>query len=103
MPIDKPLAGSTRTGAPDDEDAAYWRRRAEEQLEMAQKATQPGIVAAHVELAEAYLERASGYAPGQSKQPGEDEDNVNGLEGRIGRRDDVPTVHKCSGRLGDKK
>lgn len=78
MPTDKQPGGPARAGAPDSEDAAYWRRRAEEQLEMAQKATQPGIVAAHVELAEAYLERASGYAPGQSKQPDEDEDNVNG-------------------------
>ena len=40
-----------------DDDATYYRRRAETELEKAQQATSPEIVRAHFELANAYLER----------------------------------------------
>ena len=37
------------------EDYAYYRQRAEIELEQAQQATNPQVVAAHFQLAEAYL------------------------------------------------
>ena len=42
-----------------DEDVAYFYRRAEDELEMAQKAELPKVVAAHYQLASAYLERVA--------------------------------------------
>jgi hypothetical protein len=42
-----------------DEDVGYFYRRAEEELAMAQKAALPKVVAAHYQLASAYLERVA--------------------------------------------
>lgn len=42
-----------------DEDVGYYRRRAETELEHAQQAKSPEVVAAHYQLAEAYLERVA--------------------------------------------
>jgi hypothetical protein len=50
------------------EDAEYFYRRAEVETEHAQNATDPKVVAAHYQLAEAYLERVSSIASG--KDPG---------------------------------
>jgi len=41
------------------DDHAYFYHRAETELEQAQQATNPRVVAAHYQLAEAYLERVS--------------------------------------------
>jgi hypothetical protein len=40
-----------------EEDSAYYARRAEAELEQAQRATMPEVVQVHYQLAEAYLER----------------------------------------------
>lgn len=45
-----------------DDDFAYFRRRAEMELDQAQHGTHPKAVKAHHELAEAYLERAAALA-----------------------------------------
>lgn len=39
------------------DDIGYFQRRAEYELELAQQATHPNVVAAHYRLANAYLER----------------------------------------------
>ncbi len=59
------------------EDAAYWQRRAEDELEMAQKATRPEVVAAHVALAEAYLERLHEKSPVPGETVNSDEEKNN--------------------------
>ena len=46
-----------------EDDAAYYRRRAEKQLDLAQRAIEPEAVRAHHYLAEAYLERLSPDTP----------------------------------------
>jgi hypothetical protein len=46
----------------EDDDTAYFHRRAEIELEHAQRATNPYVVAAHYQLAQAYLERVSARA-----------------------------------------
>lgn len=43
----------------DQKDRVYYARRAAEELELAQEATDPDAAAAHRELQRAYLERAS--------------------------------------------
>lgn len=40
-----------------EDDSAYYTRRAEVELEQAQRATRPEVVQVHYQLAEAYLER----------------------------------------------
>ena len=42
-----------------DEDCAYFYKRAETELERAQRITDPRAVAVHYQLAEAYLERVA--------------------------------------------
>ena len=42
-----------------DDDLAYFERRAEQELQLAQQAVDPQVVAAHYRLAELYLERLS--------------------------------------------
>ena len=53
-----PFFGSnTHAQAMFEDDATYYRRRAEVELEQAQRATLPEVVHAHYEMANAYLER----------------------------------------------
>ena len=40
-----------------ENDTSYYRRRAETELEQAQRATKPEVVRIHFELSQAYLER----------------------------------------------
>ena len=40
-----------------DDDRSYFRRRAETQIQLATQATRPDVVAAHYQLATAYLEK----------------------------------------------
>ena len=40
-----------------EDDSSYYTRRAEAELDQAQRATNPKVVRAHFMLAEAYLER----------------------------------------------
>lgn len=42
-----------------DDNLAYFERRAEQELRLAQQAVDPQVVAAHYRLAELYLERLS--------------------------------------------
>lgn len=42
-----------------EDDVTYFRRRAEAELERAQRATHPGVVKAHYDLANLYLERVA--------------------------------------------
>ena len=42
-----------------EDDCSYFTRRAEAELELAQRADKPEVVRAHFMLAEAYLERRS--------------------------------------------
>lgn len=44
-------------------DADYFRRRAEQEVELAQSATEPAVVSAHYRMAELYLERVASLAP----------------------------------------
>ena len=46
-----------------EDDAIYFQRRAETELELAQRATKPEVVLAHYTLANAYLERVSAVTP----------------------------------------
>lgn len=46
-----------------EEDRAYFQRRAEAELELAQQALRPEAVSAHHRLAEAYLERITDDQP----------------------------------------
>jgi hypothetical protein len=48
----------------------YFERRAEAELELAQKATHPAAVKAHCELAESYLSRIYGSAGRRDVAPG---------------------------------
>ena len=53
-----------------DYDKGYFARRAAEEAELAQTASDPEAEAAHRRLQRAYIERASvGDRPGQSAQP----------------------------------
>ena len=47
------------------EDVSYYRRRAEVELERAQAATAPEAVAAHYQLANAYLEKVETATTGR--------------------------------------
>ncbi len=40
-----------------ENETSYYRRRAEAELEQAQRATKPEVVRVHYELSQAYLER----------------------------------------------
>jgi hypothetical protein len=53
-----------------DKSASYFEERAEEELEMAQRATHPKAVKAHYELAGFYLDRVHG-APEETEQTNE--------------------------------
>lgn len=59
----------------EEDDLEYFQRRAEEELELAQKADVPAVVSAHYELAENYLDRvdrnAAEAAEGDVPPPGE--------------------------------
>ena len=44
----------------EEDDLEYFQRRAEQELELAQKADVPAVVSAHYGLAEKYLDRISG-------------------------------------------
>lgn len=48
-----------------DADFSYFQRRAEAELALAQRASRPEVVSAHVRLAEAYLERLAARQPVQ--------------------------------------
>jgi hypothetical protein len=52
-----------------DEDSAYYARRAEAELDQAQRATMPEVVRVHYQLAEAYLERLEANDRVCSEQP----------------------------------
>ncbi len=73
MPTDDPNQQPAATPIPSEEDAAYFQRRAEEELEMAQKATRPEVVAAHVALADAYLELVHMIRPRATPDAGDAE------------------------------
>ena len=45
------------------EEAEYWERRAEREIELAQASTHRRAVQAHYEIASAYLERVHGEPP----------------------------------------
>lgn len=77
MTTDEPHAPPRIACHSDAEDAAYWQRRAEDELEMAQKASRPEVVAAHVALAEAYLERLNQKPPVPDKTVNSDEEKNN--------------------------
>lgn len=51
------------------DDIDYYRHRAEIELEQAQQATEPEVVKAHVELANAYLERVNQLARPAVERP----------------------------------
>jgi len=51
-----------------EDDAIYYQRRAEAELEQAQRATKPEAVLAHYTLANAYLERVSAVTPLQQAE-----------------------------------
>lgn len=53
------------------EDFAYLERRAEVQLDLAQRARSPQVVQAHYEMANAYLERI--YGDGAAGTPANDQ------------------------------
>ncbi|MBI0533901.1 hypothetical protein D9602_21405 [Sphingomonas sp. TX0522] len=46
-----------------EDDVLYFQRRAGAELELAQRATKPEVVAAHHRLAEAYLDRIASVEP----------------------------------------
>lgn len=77
MPTEDLNQPPSATPAMSEEDAAYFQRRAEEELEMAQKATRPDVVAAHVALADAYLERIHVGSPRREYGAGNAEENKN--------------------------
>lgn len=61
-----------------DDDLAYLQRRAEAELELAQRSETPEVTAAHYKLAEAYLDRvealkagAAGDVPGSAVEAAE--------------------------------
>jgi hypothetical protein len=51
-----------------EDDIIYLQRRAEAELELAQQATKPEVVAAHHQLAEAYLDRIASGAPARQAE-----------------------------------
>lgn len=51
-----------------EDDSSYFTRRAEAELDQAQRATNPQVVRAHYMLAEAYLERIQPKARAESEQ-----------------------------------
>lgn len=51
------------------DDRRYFERRAERELELAQRATKPEVVKIHVTLAEAYLERVMSSETAEVRQP----------------------------------
>lgn len=55
------------------EDLQYLQRRAEEELEAAQRSTVPEVTAAHYQLAEAYLERIDAKRAAPASGGGADE------------------------------
>ncbi|MDM7957982.1 hypothetical protein [Blastomonas sp.] len=55
----------------DDDDLDYLQRRAEKELEMAQRSETPEVTAAHYKLAEAYLERVEVLRASAAAEPGE--------------------------------
>jgi hypothetical protein len=55
------------------EDLQYLQRRAEEELEAAQRSTVPEVTAAHYQLAEAYLERLDAKRATPASSRGADE------------------------------
>lgn len=66
-------------------DARYFRRRAEEELRLAQESDNPAAVTAHYEMAERYLNRIHGgetaMAPDSSRACGTDQSRPDGREG----------------------
>lgn len=52
-----------------DQDRTYWQQRAEQEIELAQRAANPAAVAAHYQLAELYLERLAGRSRGEEGGP----------------------------------
>jgi hypothetical protein len=77
MPTDEPNPAPESASLIEEDDAAYWQRRAEAELEMAQKATRSEVVAAHVALAEAYLERLYDKSPPPGEGAADDEEKKN--------------------------
>jgi hypothetical protein len=53
-----------------ESDVSYYRRRADAELEQAQRATRPEAVRVHSELASAYLELISAAEPIKSARHG---------------------------------
>lgn len=51
-----------------DDGRDYFQRRAEAELEQAQRATKPAVVKAHSDLANAYLERIASVIPDKQSQ-----------------------------------
>jgi hypothetical protein len=51
-----------------EDDLVYYRRRAEAELEQAQRATKPQVARAHFDLAKAYLGRIASAAPENQSQ-----------------------------------
>lgn len=51
-----------------EDDATYFYRRAEAELELAQKADKPEVVRAHFRLANAYLDRITDAEPAQQAE-----------------------------------
>lgn len=65
-------------GPADESEQAYWRRRADEELERAKHATTPEGATAHQAIAEAYSARAQqppGTAPPASSDDDKDSDD----------------------------
>jgi len=52
-----------------DDDLDYLQRRAEKELEMAQRSVAPEVTAAHYKLAEAYLERVEVLRASAAAEP----------------------------------
>lgn len=55
-----------------DEEVLYLQRRADEELEMAQRSTVPEATAAHYQLVEAYLERIEAKRAATASEQGPD-------------------------------
>ncbi|GGB43476.1 hypothetical protein GCM10011380_36160 [Sphingomonas metalli] len=63
MPIDHSKDETLSEKGTISDDVEYWQMRAEQELELAQKASKPEAVAAHCQIANAYLERVAMCAP----------------------------------------
>ncbi|TFI59794.1 hypothetical protein E2493_02865 [Sphingomonas parva] len=59
MPIDPDAPKDQAGGASPEDEIEYFQARAEQELELAQKANAPEVVAAHFEMASEYLERVA--------------------------------------------